>query len=81
MQVIIRPRGKFPNWIKRKICECVTKNRTGISSYYFRLHFNIMRPVAKHFVGYVDTWSEWRTKRYKEVNKRRRYFVVKVIEW
>jgi len=79
MKVIFRkPKHRLPKFLKDAICECIVKNYMSISSYFFHVHFDVMRSRTGWYSGYVETWRNWSINKNKD-EKRRRRFTVQVI--
>ena len=83
----MKPKFKFPEALKYEICSCIKKNYMGshcvqsIHKFQFYVHFDVMLYKKGFFSGYVDTWSGWRSNPYGALRKRRRRFVVEILDY
>ena len=84
MKVIFRkPKFRLGKYLKDEICLSIKKNYIGNHGLGFYIHFDVMlrRGNTGWYSGYVDTWQCWRTNRYQQIGKRRRHFVVQVVDY
>jgi hypothetical protein len=81
MKVIFwKPRFRLPQSIKKEICRSIERNYVGNKGLGFYIHFDVMRPRAGWYAGYVETWQCRRTYPYREsIGKRRKRFVVQIL--